>query len=51
MAMDEIRDLSSGLLHVDSKPLGQTSLTEWLRANRETVGKKYANELAARVNR
>jgi NADH dehydrogenase len=48
ITMDEVRGLSGGLLHVDSKPLGSTRLTDWAFANRETLGKRYTSELARR---
>ncbi|MEN8165411.1 MAG: NAD(P)H-binding protein [Acidobacteriota bacterium] len=50
ITMDEIRGLSSGLLHVDSEPLGFTHLKDWVHANRETLGKRYTSELARRVD-
>ncbi len=48
ITMDEVRGLSAGLLHVDSKPLGSTHLTDWVLTNRETLGKRYTSELARR---
>jgi nucleoside-diphosphate-sugar epimerase len=51
ITMDEIRGLSAGLLDVDSNPLGTTSLTEWVRANRETLGRRYTSEMARRTDR
>lgn len=51
ITMDEIRGLTAGLLMVDSKPLGSTSLTDWMTANSETLGRRYASELARRVKR
>jgi NADH dehydrogenase len=45
---EEIGGLMAGLLAVDSKPLGKTRLTEWARENRDTLGIKYASELARR---
>ena len=48
---DEIRGLMANLLHVDSPSVGQTRLTEWALANRETLGKQYTSEMLRRTNR
>lgn len=48
ITMDEIRGLTAGLLDVDSSPIGKIELTEWLRSNRETIGLRYASEMARR---
>ena len=45
---EEIRGLMQGRLYVDAPPVGQTRLTEWVRTNRETVGRCYNSELARR---
>jgi NADH dehydrogenase len=45
---EEIGGLMAGLLAVDSEPLGTTRLTDWARANRDTLGVAYASELARR---
>jgi NADH dehydrogenase len=45
---EEIGGLMAGLLAVKSAPLGTTRLTEWARANRDTLGRNYASELARR---
>ena len=50
ITMDEIRGLTADLLHVDSQPLGSTRLTDWVFANRETLGKRYTSELSRRVD-
>jgi NADH dehydrogenase len=47
----EITALMAGLLCTDSPPTGSTRLSEWVRANADTVGVKYASELARRRNR
>lgn len=47
----EIAGLMAGLLCTDSKPTGETRLTEWATANRETLGVRYASELDRRKNR
>ncbi len=49
ITMDEIRGLTSGLLHVGSEPIGTTALTDWLKAHQDAVGTRYANEMARRV--
>ena len=43
---DEVRGLMAGLLVSSDPPLGSTSLSDWLGANRETVGRRYASEIA-----
>lgn len=48
---DEIRGLMAGLLAVDAPPAGTTSLTQWAKANAETLGRSYASELARRKRR
>ena len=42
---DEVRGLMAGLLVSSDPPLGTTSLSDWLEANRETVGRRYASEI------
>lgn len=48
---DEIKGLKSNLLFTDSKPTGATKFTEWLKENSNTIGTKYASELARRKDR
>ena len=48
ITMDEIRGLMAGLLDVDSEPLGPTAILDWLRANRDRVGIRYASEMSRR---
>ncbi len=48
---DEIAGLMRGLLYTDSPPAGQTKLTDWVRQHSAELGKRYASELARRVNR
>ena len=48
---EEIKGLMDGLLCVDSAPTGTTRLTDWMRANAETLGRNYASELARRQDR
>jgi NADH dehydrogenase len=45
---EEIEGLKTNLLYVDAPAAGTTRLTDWLRENRETVGTRYASELARR---
>lgn len=45
---DEIEGLMAGLLSVEAPPAGRTRLSEWARAHAETLGRRYANELARR---
>ncbi|HEV2391422.1 MAG TPA: NAD(P)H-binding protein [Verrucomicrobiae bacterium] len=48
---DEIQGLMQNLLCTHSPPLGTTRLTNWTREHAETLGRKYASELARRKNR
>jgi len=48
---EEIAGLMAGLLCVDSPPTGPTRLTDWARAHADTLGRRYASELARRKNR
>ena len=48
---EEIKGLKSNLLCTHAPPAGKTKLTDWLRENKDTVGKKYASEIARRKNR
>jgi len=43
---EEVQGLMAGLLVSFDPPRGATSLSGWLQANRETVGVKYASEIA-----
>jgi len=48
---DEVKGLMAGLLCVDAPSAGKTALTTWVKANAETLGRKYASELARRTDR
>lgn len=48
---EEIKALKADLLFTNSPATGKTKLTEWLKANNNTSGKEYANELKRRKNR
>jgi len=48
---DEIEGLMQDLLYTQSPPAGETRLTDWTRRHRDELGKRYASELARRVNR
>jgi uncharacterized protein YbjT (DUF2867 family) len=43
---EEVEGLMAGLLVSSDPPLGWTSFSNWLEANRETVGMQYASEIA-----
>jgi len=45
---DEIDGLMAGLLYVDVPPAGTTRLTDWAKAHANTLGIRYASELARR---
>jgi uncharacterized protein YbjT (DUF2867 family) len=46
LTKEEVDGLMAGLLVSPDPPRGWTSLSTWLEANRETVGIKYASEIA-----
>ena len=48
---EEIDGLMAGLLCVDSTPTGSTRLTSWAADHAETLGTRYASELARRQGR
>lgn len=48
---DEIDGLMADRLYVDAPPAGLTRLSEWVRANAATLGRRYTSELARRVDR
>lgn len=48
---EEIRGLMDDLLHTDSPPAGQRKLSDWARQHSEQLGRRYASELARRVDR
>jgi hypothetical protein len=43
--------LMQDLLYTPSPPAGTTRLTDWARAHADTLGQRYASELARRRNR
>ena len=45
LTRDELRGLLNNNLTTDSPPAGETKLSDWVEENRETLGKRYANEL------
>jgi len=45
---EEIKGLMQNLLYVETKPTGKIKLTEWVKKNKNTLGKKYASELSRR---
>ena len=48
---EEIEGLMAGLLYVDSPPAGTTKLSEWIKENATTLGRRYTSELARRTDR
>jgi len=46
LTQDEVDGLMAGLLVSAQPPMAKTHLAEWLSANKSTVGRKYASELA-----
>ncbi len=48
---EEIKGLMADLLCVDSAPTGDTRLSVWAKQHKNTLGYKYASELARRTDR
>lgn len=48
---EEITGLMEGRLFVNTPPAGTKRLTDWMGANAELLGRKYASELARRKDR
>jgi NADH dehydrogenase len=46
LTKEEVQGLMAGLLVSSDPPLGSTRLSDWLEANRDTVGINYASEIA-----
>lgn len=47
---DEIEGLMADLLYTSSLPTGKIALTDWAEAEKDRLGRHYANELARRKN-
>ena len=47
----EVEGLMADLLATSSPPAGSTRLTDWARKHADTLGRRYASELARRKNR
>jgi uncharacterized protein YbjT (DUF2867 family) len=48
LTRDEVEGLMRGMLATDSPPSGKTRLTDWLRENADTIGRRYGSELRRR---
>ena len=46
LTADEVKGLTAGLLTTSTPSVGETRLTDWLSQNADTVGRRYASELA-----
>ncbi len=51
LTYDEIYSLTSDMLHIRTQATCRTKLTDWLEANKETVGRKYFSEVARRKDK
>lgn len=51
ITQDEIEGLMQDLLVTSSPPAGQTRLTDWAITHKDSLGKRYASELARRQHR
>jgi len=48
---DEIAGLMADLLYAEAPPAGKTRLTDWAQVHAESLGRRYASELARRRDR
>lgn len=48
---DEIKGLMWDLLYTDSPPAGERKLTDWARAHKDELGRRYANEVGRRIEK
>ena len=46
LTWEEYKGLMAGLLAPKGSSSGETPLSEWLAANREQIGRRYASEVA-----
>jgi NADH dehydrogenase len=46
LTWEEYKGLMTGLLAPDGPSTGQTRLSQWLAANRDRIGQRYASEVA-----
>jgi uncharacterized protein YbjT (DUF2867 family) len=46
---EEVLGLMANLLYVNAPPAGTTRLTDWAKENADTLGRRYASELARRA--
>jgi len=51
ITQEEIEGLMADLLYTQSLPAGKTRLSDWIKANANTLGHRYTSELARRVDR
>ena len=51
ITQDEIDGLMADLLYTESAPAGERKLSDWMRENSSSIGRRYSNELARRTNR
>ena len=51
LTWEEYKGLRAGLLAPEGPSSGETRLSQWLAANREAVGRKYASEVARHYQR
>jgi hypothetical protein len=51
LTREEIDGLMAGLLFTGSPPTGETRLTDWVREHADSLGIRYASELARRRDR
>ncbi len=49
LTWEEILGLTDDLLCSKQPPTGKTKLTDWIKEHKDTLGKKYANEIQRRI--
>ncbi len=45
LTRDEVTELQAGLMRSDTQPMGTIRLADWLAANADTIGRRWASEL------
>ena len=45
MRDDEYRAMADGLADTDGPATGKIAVTEWITENKDTLGRRYANEI------
>ena len=46
LTSDEYRAMADGLADTDGPATGKIAVTEWITENKDTLGRRYANEIS-----